>query len=99
MLAGKKRLVSRIAVVEFQGRFHRGLQTRKRNRFIAFMRDPRAVAAVDGAIGIEEENRERQVAVELKKRHVEAVGLHDANANEFVEKWSKLGVLTSELPV
>ena len=56
----------------------------------------RAEAAVDRAIGIQQEARERLIVVVLEKREVEAVGGDDANADVLFEQRPKL--LLSKLP-
>ena len=51
----------------------------------------RAVAAVDRAVGVQHEDRERLVGVELKQRQVQAVGRDDPHPDELLQQRPQRG--------
>ncbi len=59
----------------------------------------RAEAAVDRAVGVEQEHGERLVVVELEQRQVEAVGRDDADADELVQQRPDALVLVDQVVV
>jgi Domain of Unknown Function (DUF1080) len=50
------------------------------------IRRPGSITTIDRLIGIHQNNVERLVIVELKKREIQTVGLNDANANKLVHQ-------------
>ena len=46
---------------------------------------PRAEAAIDGHVGIQEERRHRLVVIELKEGQVHPIGMHDPDPHKLIE--------------
>ena len=57
----------------------------------------RAVAAVNGPVRIQEEDREGKVVVELEKREVKCVGLHQPDADKLVHQSGHAWIATNQL--
>ena len=60
---------------------------------------PRAVAAIDCAVGVQDEDGERLVGIELKEREIQAVGRDDADAHELLQRRLQPLVLIDQVVV
>ena len=85
LFAGERGLVHGIRGVDGERGFECALVAEGGFLGRVFLVGPRAVAAVDRAVGVEEEGGEGEVVVELEFRQLDGIGVDEPHANELVE--------------
>ena len=97
MLGRQKRLIRRELSVQFERSFQGPRESLDRHVAIrfGFMR-ARSVPAIDRAVGVQKERRERLVVIVLEQRKIESIGLHDPHADELIEELRDDGIAVDD---
>ena len=92
--------MNRVFVEQLSRPLHAVRESGQRNIAVGFVvAGPRAVSSEDRAIGVQKEYSEGEIVVELKQGQIQAVALHEADADELVHDFCDRGVFTSNLLV
>src|SRR5207302_8994666 len=98
LFAGERPLVRRIMFVQIKRSGERFTKTFDGNVLRrVFALGTRAVAAVNRPVCVYEEDGEGKVVVELEKREVKRVGLHQPDADKLVHQTGHFGIATNQL--
>src|SRR5205814_3408598 len=96
--AGERCLVRQIIFVQCERGGERFTKTFDGNVLgCVFALGTRAVAAVNRPVRVHEEDGEGKVVVELEKREVKRVGLHQPDADKLVHQTGHFGIATNQL--